>query len=466
MQNFVPIRLILSIYICICPIASVNGQVINEDLKLVANDASSGDRLGHSVDLMNGFVVIGAPEDDDRGSGSGSVYRFHAASGTYMGKTLGFDSDFGDGFGRAVAINNNLFAVGSYFSGSNGLFSGAVYLYHPLTGSFINQIIPFDNAIADNFAISVSLDGALLAAGASSDDGKKSLSEGSVYIYDTISNKLLRHFRPDTEGGTKHVYFYGKTVSMDQGIVAIHGRQHGPGTGAGDPDYDHVYLIEVLTGNLIAKLEPATVLTDDGFGASIAINNGIVAIGASKDSTNGTYAGTVYLFDAATGTLVNQLTPTDAGPSMLFGTSVDISNGVVVVGATGDAVNGFQSGSAYLFDIETGLQIAKLVPSDGHPDSRFGSSVAIENTTVIIGAPEDDNNGFVNNGSAYVFSVPDYTNCQPDINTDGSLDFFDVSAFLSAFSNGNFNIADFNSDENLDFFDVSVFLQLFSKGCS
>ncbi|MGV6814288.1 MAG: GC-type dockerin domain-anchored protein [Phycisphaerales bacterium] len=54
--------------------------------------------------------------------------------------------------------------------------------------------------------------------------------------------------------------------------------------------------------------------------------------------------------------------------------------------------------------------------------------------------------------------------CPADLNGDGSLDFFDVSAFLGAFST-NDPIADFTGDGFFDFFDVSAFLGAFVVGC-
>ena len=54
--------------------------------------------------------------------------------------------------------------------------------------------------------------------------------------------------------------------------------------------------------------------------------------------------------------------------------------------------------------------------------------------------------------------------CPPDINGDGSLDFFDVSAFLVAFGAMD-PVADFNEDGGFDFFDVSAFLSAFGAGC-
>ncbi len=54
--------------------------------------------------------------------------------------------------------------------------------------------------------------------------------------------------------------------------------------------------------------------------------------------------------------------------------------------------------------------------------------------------------------------------CPADINGDGALDFFDVSAFLSAY-NAQDPAADFNGDGMFSFFDVSAFLNAFNAGC-
>ncbi len=54
--------------------------------------------------------------------------------------------------------------------------------------------------------------------------------------------------------------------------------------------------------------------------------------------------------------------------------------------------------------------------------------------------------------------------CAADINNDGTLNFFDVSAYLAAFAAGDL-IADFTGDGSLNFFDVSAFLVAFGDGC-
>jgi hypothetical protein len=54
--------------------------------------------------------------------------------------------------------------------------------------------------------------------------------------------------------------------------------------------------------------------------------------------------------------------------------------------------------------------------------------------------------------------------CPADFNSSGSLDFFDVAAFIDAFTNA-LPGSDFNADGLLNFFDVSAFITAFTAGC-
>ena len=54
--------------------------------------------------------------------------------------------------------------------------------------------------------------------------------------------------------------------------------------------------------------------------------------------------------------------------------------------------------------------------------------------------------------------------CVADLNTDGAIDFLDISAFLSAYSSSD-PLADLNNDGQYDFLDISIFLSVYSTGC-
>ena len=84
-----------------------------------------------------------------------------------------------------------------------------------------------------------------------------------------------------------------------------------------------------------------------------------------------------------------KLLPDDGAEDDQFGYSVAISGNTGIVGARDDDDNGGKSGSAYLFDVASGQQLAKLLPDDGAPGDLFGASVSIRGDTAIVGATEE-----------------------------------------------------------------------------
>jgi esterase/lipase superfamily enzyme len=106
------------------------------------------------------------------------------------------------------------------------------------------------------------------------------------------------------------------------------------------------------------------------------------------------------------GTQLAKLTAADAAASDEFGRSVAISGNTAIVGAYRDDDAGTDSGSAYLFDVATGAQLAKLTDADAAGVDFFGASVAISDNTAIVGARFDDDVGS-DSGSAYLFTVPE-----------------------------------------------------------
>ncbi len=90
---------------------------------------------------------------------------------------------------------------------------------------------------------------------------------------------------------------------------------------------------------------------------------------------------------------------------------------------------------------------------------------------VLSGVVDINENGqvafsaFLQNGTIGVFvATPVLNSCIADFNGDGTLNFFDVSAFLTEFGIQS-ALADINGDGAWNFFDVSAFLQAFIAGC-
>ena len=101
--------------------------------------------------------------------------------------------------------------------------------------------------------------------------------------------------------------------------------------------------------------------------------------------------------------------------------------------------------------------------------SNDGSFVTVTNSIEFIASQplivDMTELGTVNvTGTVTMVATAEIPSCAPDLNGDGVLDFFDVSAFLTAFGNQDAS-ADFNNDSVWDFFDVSAFLTAFGNGC-
>ncbi|MBL4697192.1 MAG: hypothetical protein JKX70_00005 [Phycisphaerales bacterium] len=93
----------------------------------------------------------------------------------------------------------------------------------------------------------------------------------------------------------------------------------------------------------------------------------------------------------------------------------------------------------------------------------FGAIVydAGEGDALIMGGGFNSVDGLSAN---HVVSLLGGGECPADLTGDGELNFFDVSAFLTAFSAAD-PAADFTGDGEFNFFDVSAFLTAFSAGC-
>ena len=109
-----------------------------------------------------------------------------------------------------------------------------------------------------------------------------------------------------------------------------------------------------------------------------------------------------------TWTQQQKLTADDAAGSDYFGTSVAIDGDTVIVGASQDSHGVSAGGSAYIFTRtgSTWTQQQKIIPTDLTTFSNFGFSVDIQGDTVVIGARflNFDNNPSQKYGAAYVWT--------------------------------------------------------------
>ena len=105
-----------------------------------------------------------------------------------------------------------------------------------------------------------------------------------------------------------------------------------------------------------------------------------------------------------------KLTASDGAAADAFGTSVAIDDDTIVAGAPSPFANTTSRGAAYVFvkpkhGWQEATETAKLTASDGAAGDALGTSVAIDGDTIVAGAPGATVNG-LSQGAVYVFHKP------------------------------------------------------------
>jgi len=355
-----------------------------------------------------------------------------------------------------MSHDSDYIAIGAHSDNGNSSYSGAAFIFDN-SGTQLHKLVASDGSTNDKFGWSIAIDSGIVAVGSPWED-ESIQDSGAVYLFDANTGLQLQKIKSLTPAPVDR---FGKAVSINANFLAVSARgidENGFNNGV-------VYIVDVTTGSQLHTLVCPDSVRDDNFGVSLAMNSGLLAIGASAhDPTNGFLpnAGAVYIFDPKTAEYLWKIIPADTDAFQHFGHSVAVENNVVVIGAYGDKIAGTESGSVYVFDLIKKSQSSKLIPSDPLIRSQFGYSVSIHNGIVAVGAPRDKSNGNYA-GSVYAFNTLPIL-CTPDLNEDGDLNFLDVSAYLAAFSSQD-PIADFEPDGNFNFLDVSAFLAAFAAGC-
>lgn len=145
------------------------------------------------------------------------------------------------------------------------------------------------------------------------------------------------------------------------------------------------------------------------FGAAVAFAGDAILVGAISANVGGNSdQGAVYVFSASGGvwTEVQEIAGNEGGSGDAFGNAIVANDSVALIGAKGATVSGNPlQGKVYVFTQSGGTwtQDQVLTADDGASNDLFGSSLALDGSTAIVGAPTLTYN-FNHAGWAYVFT--------------------------------------------------------------
>ncbi|MCP4284847.1 MAG: hypothetical protein GY792_10400, partial [Gammaproteobacteria bacterium] len=275
------------------------------------------------------------------------------------------------------------------------------------------------------FGSSVALAGDTLVVGAT--EALKQVHsteiEGAVKVFQrsqTDPRKWEQVFRSEVvdKGQLLRFEYFGSSVALDKDTLFV------GAPGVKKPPNDNQGTVKVFQRSKTDpnKWEqvPDGLFADDGaaneyFGSSVALSGDTLVVGANGvDVSGNSDQGAVYVFrrnktdpnkwEQASGRLV----ASGGAANEYFGTSVALAGDTLVVGAPG-VKNGNNQGAVYVFrrnktDPNKWEQVSgRLVASDGTIGDQFGTSVALDKDTLVVGAKGVKGKGGKFQGAVYAF---------------------------------------------------------------
>jgi len=352
------------------PYQKMKGIVVDGKVSTAANITSTINTEG----LVTSLTVIDG--------GSGYIYNLPNSIIANVNPSDGVNNDQ---FGIAVAVGNDKIYVGADY---NTTQYGAVYSYN-LDGTVQNKITASDTSSGAQFGCSIAVGNDRIIIGA---EGKNS-NQGVVYIFNLSENQL--GIITASDGAAGDYFGYAVAVGSNKIFVgAPHDDDDGTSSGA-------VYVYN-LDGTGEVKITASDAATGDNFGGSVAVGSNEIVVGAAGRDDNGNGSGAVYVYNLD-GTGEVKITASDAGILHLFGSSVAVGSNKIIVGSPGESTSGTYSGSVYVYDLD-GTNELKITASDAAAGDEFGKSVAVGSNKIIVGAPDDDDNG-TSSGSVYIYNL-------------------------------------------------------------
>lgn len=419
----------------------------------------SGPGLGSSVSVDGTTVAVGVPSDASAIPMGGRVLVFVRSNARWVSQALlaGTMAATGDRFGSSVSISGNTLAVGA--PGQAGS-TGAVYVFQRSGTAWTLQayLIASNGQPNDSFGVSVSLSGDTLAVGAPGEASSATGVNGNQADNSAPQSGAVYLFQRDIAGWRQQAYLkahntdggdqFGGSVSLSGSSLAIGASGeassavgiNGDGANNSAPSSGAVYVFQ-YNGSAWAQqayVKASNSEAGDQFGGSVSLSGDSLAVGAIGEDSSATGlggsqadngasgSGAAYLFQSVGGVWAQQayVKASNSRGQLSFGGSVSLSFGALAVGASQEnsgatLANGDQSsqaapgsGAVYWF-LRSGTvwgQRGYLKAMNPDSGDAFGSSVALFDTTLCVGAPGEDSsdpnnpssNSGLNSGAAYV----------------------------------------------------------------
>ena len=302
-------------------------------------------------------------------------------------------------YGRGLALGKGFALIGSPQYDERRLETGAVYPL-ALDGDAIWQLgepfIGSDSTEDDLFGYAIDIEGTTAVVGAPGFSyTPDNLHIGNAYVFEFDGNAWAETaILSVIEDHPQFNSTFGQAIALSGNILAISNRSYdGPLPAI---DFGAVYVYHLIDGvwQFDTRITAPDGQTADQFGSAIDLDGNVLLVSAENDDDLGTNSGSAYVFryDGAIWQLEDKLLAPGGAASDNFGTSVGLDGSTAVIGAPFSDALGDNSGSAYAFANVHGdwMLLQQLSDTEGEAGDRFGTAVAIDGDTIVVGSPLAD----------------------------------------------------------------------------
>lgn len=354
---------------------------------------SINERFGVSVAMSGDTVVVGAPSNNFWDENTGSAYIYIRSGNTWsiQQKITADDNALGDQFGYSVAISGN-----TVFIGAPADDNGSVYVFKR-SGTVWSQqqkLTASDGEYEDGFGTAISVSDYTLVIGAPFTD-----NGGAVYRFSSFFGNWIQSQKFPSDGVALGGRF-GYAVAID-GNTFVVGAPWDKPYGTNSIGSVYIFAKDPTWTQKQKIVNPEHELM---YARSVAISGETIAFGDAESHG-------VWVYVKSGGSWILQQNLTDMDCDGFFFLRVALYGNRLVVGSAGNIGCGVK-GSAYVFVRSNGIWslVQTLTHSEADAPNWFGSSIAVNNEWIMIGAPMDDisdnnpaNPDVINAGSVTAF---------------------------------------------------------------
>lgn len=388
---------------------------INQSWKLTADAPANLDHFGYAVAIDGNTAVVGAFERDGANPDVGAAYVYLRTGNTWaiQAQLTTPTTVETASFGRSVAISGDTIAVGAPFDDHVQANSGAVYVF-TRSGTVWTQRAKLGAASSsgDRFGHSVALEGTTLAIGAPTDETTAIANAGALHVFTGSGATWTQQGTALAASDAQESDLLGSSIALS-GDTLVAGAEGVDTVTETNVDSGAAYVFTRSAGvwTQRTRLRAAAPGENNLFGRSVVIDGGTLIVGEPGRLSN-TGAAHVFVGSGATWTLQQFLTPSDAEPGDVFGHALALRSDLALVGAyLGEGTSGSSDvGTVYVWrrNGSAWTQNDKFVASDASIGDRFGFGLALTPGAALVGAPNDavtTTSTFTEAGSAYVFHL-------------------------------------------------------------